>query len=347
MQKNILTALFAVLILSVVGCSPQAPTQEGASETTVTSATTVLNSATAITTTVNATTAAVTATTTQATTTAVTATTTTQATTAVTTTATTQDEPQPIYDVHTLDAAQAYEAIGGSIFDFKSGDPAHYIVQGGFFDGEKFYIAHISKLDGGFEQARILVLDYWGNPVRESEPLPLDHANCITYNDTIDRLVVAHCQSPDGHYSRYSYVDPETLTVTDTFDAPQPFFAIGYSKEKQRYASGQWAGQTLDFWDAEMNHLLSVNVEMPGSLSQGVYCDDTGVYFVRSSQNGFGSEIRVYDWNGNLTRTIPVRLPGNIEPESINIVDGITYVLGNDWTRGRGAAFILEYKPLD
>ena len=93
-----------------------------------------------------------------------------------------------------------------------------------------------------------------------------------------------------------------------------------------------------------MNHLFAVDVERPGSLSQGVFCDETGVYFVRSSQNGFSSEIRVYDWDGRLVRTIPVEIDGNVEPENINIVNGETLVLGNNWNRWCGEAFILEYK---
>ena len=331
MMKPMLAGLLAALMLCAVGCAPETLPQENSAEetegTTGASATATVTVTTALPSADTSTTAAPVTTT---------------ATSAVATT--TQAQPQPLYDIHQLDPAKQYMAVGGGIFDFKSSDPAHYILQGGYYDGEYFYVAHISKLDGGYEEARILVLDYWGNPVRESEPLPLDHANCITYNDRIDRLVVAHCQAPDGHYNRYSYVDPQMLTVTGTFDAPQPFFAIGYSKEKQRYASARWGGETLDFWDADMNHLFAVDVEMPGSLSQGVFCDETGVYFVRSSQNGFSAEIRVYDWEGHLMRIIPIEIDGNIEPESISIVNGETLVLGNNWNRWRSEAFILEYK---
>ena len=176
-----------------------------------------------------------------------------------------------------------------------------------------------------------------GELLRQSDPLKLDHANNITYNPDIDRLVISHCQSPDDHYNRCSFVDPKTLTITDTMDKSQPFFSMAYSSEKKQYASARWSGETLDFWDKDMNHLMAKDVKMPETLSQGVFCDGKGVYFVRSSLNGHKSEILIYDWNGELKHTVMLALPAAFEPESINIADGTTYVMADD---GSGNAIV-------
>ena len=186
-------------------------------------------------------------------------------------------------------------------------------------------------------------MDLQGQKLAESDPLPLDHANNLTYNPKLGLLVVTHCSSEDGHYYRYSTVDPATFEIKHTADLPYPFFAMAYSPELDRYASGEWGGGTLDTWDGDLNPLLHQEVEAPGSLSQGVFCDAEGIYFVRSSQNGFPSEIRIYNWRLSLERTVPIALSGGIEPENINLVDGRVYIVANDWTRRCGVLYALTF----
>lgn len=112
------------------------------------------------------------------------------------------------------------------------------------------------------------------------------------------------------------------------------------------YASGEWAGGTLDIWDGELYLLKSVSVEQPGSLSQGVFCDNEYIYFVRSSQNGYQAEIRIYDYDCNLKWAIPLEVGEGVEPENINIVKGKTYVMGNDWTNRCGAVYVLDFEEV-
>lgn len=262
---------------------------------------------------------------------------------AVTTTTTAALDAGVFTDIHRLQAGKSYTVTGVRLFSVRSTDRAFAKIQGGYFDGETYYIAALRKLNDGYEDVRILVVSKTGELLRESEPLPLDHANNISYNPTLDQLVVTHCQSPDGHYSRFSFVDPYTLTVTETADKSQPFFAMAYSPEKQQYASARWGGETLDFWDRDMHHLQAKSVTPPGSLSQGVFCDGEGVYFVRSSQNGYASELRIYDWDGELKLATPLRLAGAHEPECINIVGDTTYIIADDW-RGNAVVYALQCK---
>ena len=246
-------------------------------------------------------------------------------------------------DIHRLQAGKSYTVKGIRLFSVRSADNAYTKIQGGYFDGETYYIAALRKRSDGYEDTRIMVVSKKGKLLRESEPLSLDHANNITYNPTLDRLVVTHCHSPNGHYYRYSFVDPHTLTVTKTADKNQPFFAMAYSPEKQRYASARWNGETLDFWDKDMNHLQARSVTQHGSLPQGVFCDGEGVYFVRSAQNGHAAELRIYDWSGNLKLATPFQLADDYEPESINVVGDTTYIIADDW-KGNAVVYILRFK---
>lgn len=227
-----------------------------------------------------------------------------------------------------LDEAARYVAVANHLFDFLPADPLYRVVQGGYFDGEQYVVAMVYD-DNGKEWTRIQVMDRQGNLLRLSEPLELDHANNITYNPSLATYVVTHCQSQDRHYYRYSLVDPQTLEITATGDLEFPFFAMAYCPELDRYASGRWGGESIDVSDGDMNLLATYSVELPSTVSQGVWCDESYLYFVRSANNGHSSEIRVYDWEGTLIYEIPLMLDSVIEPESISIFDGVAYIVCN------------------
>ncbi|MBO4325966.1 MAG: hypothetical protein J5950_01695 [Clostridia bacterium] len=246
------------------------------------------------------------------------------------------------YNIHLLKSDKEYTAVGTRLFDFRSDDPDHYVIQGAYFDGKNYYVASVARPEGSPEMTRILKISAKGKKISESEPLAVDHANNISYVPG-KGLFITHCQSDDGHYFRYSFVDPKNYKITGSGDLEYPFFAMAYAKDVGKYASGEWAGQSIDVWGKDLKCLVHKDVETPVTLSQGVFADAQGIYFVRSSQNGAGSEIRIYSWDCELVRTIPLELEGNIEPENINIVGGKVYVIGNDWGSRVGAAFIIEF----
>lgn len=248
-------------------------------------------------------------------------------------------------DIHDLDDTCTYTAQCKEIFTFCATDSKFNVIQGGYFDGEQFYIAANYKMEDGEEQTTILVLNKEGELLRESPPLPLEHANNITYNQNINRLVVSHCQSKNGHGNRYSLVDPQTFAITDLGENEYTFFSLTYSPEKNMYASGRAAGKILDVWDGNLNHMKSMTVECPASMAQGAFCDNQGIYFLRAAQNGLVSEIRIYDWMCNLVRTIPLVHAEHIEPENINIAGNTVYVICNDWKRNCGVAYTLTFVP--
>lgn len=244
-----------------------------------------------------------------------------------------------------LKEGKRYTGVCHPLFRFRAPDQIHNIVQGCYFDGKHYFVAMVTKDSEGYEKTRITVYDQTGTVIRASDPLDLDHANCLTYHSGKNQLIVSHCQSPDKHYNRYSAVDLDTMQIVCTEDKPAPFFSMAYSAEKDMYVSGEWGGETLDYWDGNMELVKSCAVEQPKSLSQGVFADGEYCYFVRSSRNGVSAEIRVYNWEGEMKFQIPLQIEDMIEPENLNIVDGVGYILCNTWPKDDtsvGNAYRLE-----
>ena len=259
-----------------------------------------------------------------------------------------ETERQPVIrtgDIRELEPERDYTALGNELFRFEPADPVYRIVQGGYFDGERWYIAMLNNSDpDGWEKVKIQVMDSKGTLLRVSEPLSIDHANNLTYLPDEGVLFSSNCQSPDKHYAVYSKIDPVSLTVTESGELPYPFFSMAYSPEKEMFASGEWAGQTLDIWNRNLELVMRRDVECPASTSQGVFCDANAIYFVRSGNGKARSEIRIYDWSLNLVRVLPVALGGDYEPENINIVGGKTYIVSNNLTWTGGIVFDVTYQ---
>lgn len=234
-----------------------------------------------------------------------------------------------------------YKATARLLYTFEPFDDANHIVQGAYFDGKFAYVAMIAG-DDPENRVRIVKINN-GKAVQASEPLDLDHANNIAYNSKLGLLVVSHCQSNvDNRYAWYSFVDPVSLKVVSSGELSNPFFAMGYCASLDQYGSGEWGGQTVDVWDGEMRLKNSFSVETPPTLSQGCFCNEDYIWFVRSSQNGYPCELRLYDWNdGTLCYQIPIE-GMTVEPENINIVNGKIYIICNNSTWTGGELYVLE-----
>ena len=63
---------------------------------------------------------------------------------------------------------------------------------------------------------------------------------------------------------------------------------------------------------------------------------------MRSSQNNAPAEIRIYDWECNLTMTVIV--PTSAEPEAIFLIDGVTYIICNDFAGAQALVFRLSFE---
>ncbi len=238
--------------------------------------------------------------------------------------AATQTAPAP-------DLSKPLTAEGVRILTFKCPQTDYVTAQGCCYDGENWVVA-FNKFDIRGEECTLLCkFDKYGKLVKTSDgPLYLEHANNITYLPERRAYFVTSCQGTLTEcWNGYSVVDGDSLTLIEKGSLGQPFFAMSYCPERDAYASARWSGETLDFWDGELNHKLTRNVDPPGTLSQGVFASEDAVWFVRSSRNGYSQEFRVYDWEGELITTIPLHLKNDAESESVNIINGEFYVTSN------------------
>lgn len=198
--------------------------------------------------------------------------------------------------------------------------------QGGGTDGKYFYQALIKK-DTQTNEAnnivKIVKTDLaTGKLVKVSEDLSLNHANDITYNSKIGKLVVAH---NNPYRDRISFVDPETLEVTETKSIGMKIYSIAYNATYDRYVVGLSGGQTFTILDSEFRKITSTPFQptslTSGYITQGMECDDQFIYFVLYKQN----VITVYDWSGKFVSLVSLDITG-IEPENIFIYNDELYV---------------------
>lgn len=237
----------------------------------------------------------------------------------------------------TLKPGHRYVGHVEPIFEYSVYDN-HTIIQGGTFEGRYYYVATINKYVDP-ETCYIYKYDLTGKLLKRSKKLVLDHANDITYVKKWNALLVSHCQSKDGHYYRYSLVNPDTFTIIKTEDLPKPFFGMDYCERRDSFASAEWSGCPIDIWKGDLSHQESFYVKETGNTPQGVATDENYVYFVQSNTNS----VQVYDWEGNHSFEILLDTQ-NDEPEHISIVDGVMYIGGNNtnYTGGYFAYVSLE-----
>lgn len=204
-------------------------------------------------------------------------------------------------------------------------------VQGATFDGEYYYIAFVNKYFQN-ETAIIVKADKYGNEVQRSEILPLDHANSITILKN-GNLMVAHCQSPDGHYYRYSILDKDTLKIIETNDLNEPFMAIAYCQEKQCFVGGEWNGDKMNVYGRDLQLLYSFNVSYKSeSVPQSYFCTDDAIYALRFINKGyFCNYLYVFSYDGKTLLEYELDLPSLTEAESVSVIGKDVYIICDDY----------------
>lgn len=239
------------------------------------------------------------------------------------------------YFAEIIPTADTLSSTAEKLMTVKAPDDKSKTVQGGYTDGKYHYQAFIRKDTASNEQNNVDVIVKTdlatGEVVKTSGPLPLNHANDITYNPKIDRLVVVHNNPNRTHVS---LIDPETLELVETKKIPYSIYCIEYNETRDQYVVGLSGGQSFTFLDGNLKRISSVKAAKPtprtnGYTTQGVTADDNYIYFVLYNQN----VITVYDWDFNFVTLIEMDL-GKVEPENLSIVGNDLYVI----TTGGGAA---------
>lgn len=222
------------------------------------------------------------------------------------------------------------EAKTEYILTIDAPDGYHTVVQGGAFDGEHYYIAFIDN-SLPYETAIIVKADKQGKTVQKSEILNLDHANSITILEN-GNLMIAHCQSPDGHYNRYSILDKDSFEIIETKDLNEPFMSIAYCKEKRCFVGGEWNGDKMNVYGKDLQLLYSFNVSYKEDTTpQSYFCTDDAIYAVRASLFGiFYNYLYVFSYNGETLLEFEMDLASLCEAEAVSVVGNEIYIMGGE-----------------
>ncbi len=221
-------------------------------------------------------------------------------------------------------------------------DGVSHISQGGYTDGTYHYQLHIKKDTANNEENNIVRLVKYDiaeeKIVQISDPLPLNHANDLTYNPKRNVFLAVH---NNPHREWVSIIDPETLTVIETVTIDFKIYSIAYNETRDQYVVGLSGGQTFRFLDADLkpvsDKVYDPTPKTTGYVTQGVACDDNFIYFVLYQKN----VITLYDWDGQFVTLISLTIVE--EPENISVVDGEIYI-GVGTGAGTDLHQILRYK---
>lgn len=184
--------------------------------------------------------------------------------------------------------------------------------KGIFVDGEKRSYCMLFKID----------LATW-EIVAQSEGLPVDHGNGLTYNSNTNQLVVAHCQRLT---KGVSFIDPETLTVIDTIEIDRAITSITYNDIRDQYVIMVKGTRDFAILDADFNEVAYYTGVETGLSNQNISCDDDYIYLLHTGTNSNFSGVEVFlcfDWEGNYCGAY--RLKNYSEVEALIHVNGTVY----------------------
>ena len=194
-------------------------------------------------------------------------------------------------------------------FSISRGDGENLLhMQGGGTDGTYGYFIMVTAGDSATAMSTIYKIDLqtW-QVVKASRPLRLYHANDLAYDSKHHRLVVSHCDLvPD----QVSFVDPDTLEITEVRTIPQKHFSIAYNADRGMYVAGKSRTYDLVLLDDEFTPVKLLPGE-DGHVKQGLECDQEYIYFFQTGVRY--NWIFVYDWDGNYWGKIPVPMVGESE----------------------------------
>ncbi len=201
----------------------------------------------------------------------------------------------------------------------------HRILQGAGSDGKYLYIALVTSIVNGHQNAVIVKIDpKTGKVIKKSEVIETDHSNDVFYNKKTDRIYVVH-NSPNNDI--LTVLDPETLEFIENIKLPLRIYAMDYSYARGRYAVGISGGQDIGILNENFELLHRRAALNTTYTTQGMTCDESYIYYVQHSNHC----IMKYDWDGNFVEYIPLDNRFETEPENISIIDGEFYVVFNRW----------------
>ena len=223
-------------------------------------------------------------------------------------------------------------------FTIPSPLPRNNNAQGGCSDGTYYYQVFLYRdNDSGQEHNEVRIAKYdvaSGEIVKTSNNLWLHHANDMTYNPKINKLILCN-NAP--HRNWLSVIDPDTLELQRTVELSVDVFGISYNEARDAYAVGLSFGKSFCVLDNEFRVVENSHRE-PSPLTahfvnQGICSDDGYIYFafwdavtLRENPEKFQSAIAVYRWEGEYVGQIYFDI-GTSEPENISFHQGKLWLL--------------------
>lgn len=217
----------------------------------------------------------------------------------------------------------------------------HTVMQGGCSDGTYMYLV----LENNKEKTDIISkvdMSTW-EIVKQSEVLPLHHGNGMGYNSKTNELYVSH---NTGAPKKVSIIDPESLTIKETFELPYDIYGIAYNEKRDCYVigiSGKSAFAVLNTDFVELAYYEGHDLKL---ANQSVSCDDDYIYVGNSgvATNPGMEVIKIYNWMGEYQGIF--RVDNVSEQEAFIPINGkhyITFFTGNG---GRVYQINLDYSKL-
>lgn len=216
------------------------------------------------------------------------------------------------------------------------------VMQGGCTDGEYMYLI----LENNKEHLDIIFkvdMNTW-EVVAQSEPLELDHGNGMGYNSKLDSLIVSH---NTGAVNDISFVNPDTLQITDRKTLDFGIYGITYNEEKDWYAVGISGSSAFAILDSNFVELGYYEGHDIGLANQSINTDGKYIYVGNSgvTVNPGVEVVKVYDWTGEYKGIF--RWDSVSEQEAMISCNGTNYVTFFTGNGGRVYKANLDLESLE
>ena len=180
--------------------------------------------------------------------------------------------------------------------------------------------------------------------VAQSEELPLHHGNGMGYNSKTNQLIVSH---NTGAPNDISFVDPNTLQITETKTLDFAIYGITYNEEKDWYAVGISGSSAFAILDSNFVELGYYEGHDVGLANQSINTDGKYLFIGNSGVkvNPGVEVVKVYDWMGEYKGIF--RWDSVSEQEAMISCNGINYITFFTGNGGRVYKANLDLKSLE
>ncbi len=176
--------------------------------------------------------------------------------------------------------------------------------------------------------------------VKQTEPLPLDHGNDITYVPEKNVIYVCHCDG--GNEKKFTILDADTLEIVgEAFLSGESVnaYAVAYNPETKGFVTGT---AILDE-NMKTTRIYQRQHDTKVLGAQGVYCDGRYVYHVLSGEG----ENAIYVYKPNGIYVSKIFWKGNYEAENITVIGDTIYFAANNHGKKTVELYQANLVPAD